>query len=198
MVVADHQDQWIVVLGASAGGVEALSTVVGALPAEFPAAVFVVLHLAPAGLSLLPEILGRAGALPVRHAADGAAIEPGHVYVAPPDHHLVVEAGVMRVTEGPIEHRARPALDPLFRSAADAYGPCVVGVVLSGMLDDGAAGLQAVKRCGGATIVQDPDDAMFRGMPANAVRLADPDHVVPATGIAPLLLTLVGRGTPVA
>jgi two-component system chemotaxis response regulator CheB len=197
MVTADHQDQWIVVLGASAGGVEALSTVIGALPAEFPAAVFVVLHLAPAGLSLLPEILGRAGQLPVRHAIDGAPIEPGNVYVAPPDHHLIVDAGVMRVTEGPIEHRARPALDPLFRSAAESYGPRVVGVVLSGMLDDGATGLQAVKQHGGATIVQDPDDAMFRGMPVNAVRLAAPDHVVAATGIAPLLLTLVGRGTPV-
>jgi len=198
MVAAGRQDQWIVVLGASAGGVEALSTVVGALPADFPAAVFVVLHVAPAAISLLPEILGRVSALPVRHAADGARIEPTNIYVAPPDHHLVVEPGLMRVTEGPSEHRARPALDPLFRSAADAYGPCVVGVVLSGMLDDGATGLQAIKRCGGATIVQDPDDAMFRGMPANAVRLGAPDHVVPATGVAPLLLTLVGNGTPVA
>ncbi|HEX7277294.1 MAG TPA: chemotaxis protein CheB, partial [Acidimicrobiales bacterium] len=143
----------VVALGASAGGVEALSIVVGGLPRDLPAAVLVVLHVAPWGTSVLPDILARRGALPACHAVDGQPILAGHVYVAPPDRHLTVEAGTLRLTGGPKENGCRPAVDTLFRSAAAAYGAGVVAVVLSGSLSDGTAGLVAVRQRGGVTIV---------------------------------------------
>jgi two-component system chemotaxis response regulator CheB len=186
----------IVVLGASAGGVEALTTLVRLLPADLPAALFVVLHIPPQSPSMLPAILDRVGQLKAVQAQDGLPIEAGHIYVAPPDHHLLVEHGRMRVVRGPKENRHRPAVDPLFRSAAQAYGPRVVGVVLTGTLDDGTAGLLAVKNCGGVAVVQDPNDALYPGMPRNALQNVDVDHTLPLGDIAPLLVRLANE--PVA
>jgi len=173
----------IIVIGASAGGVEATSEIARALPADFPGAVFVVVHIAPTATSLLPAILTRRGALPARHPSDGDPIEPGTIYVAPPDRHLMLERGRVRVVRGPMENGTRPAVDPLFRSAATAYGARVVGVVLSGNLDDGTAGLIAIKRCGGRAIVQDPADALFPGMPQSAIEHVAVDEVVPLDAI---------------
>lgn len=182
----------LVVMGASAGGVEALSTVVAGLPEDLDAAVLVVLHVASDGYSVLPDILRRAGSLPSRHAADGEAIEAGTLYVAPPDHHLLVVDGRLRLDAGPMENMARPSIDRLFTSAAETHGAGVIGVVLSGMLDDGTAGLIAVAQHGGVGVVQDPDDAVFPSMPRSAVRYADPRHVVPLHEVAPLLERIVG------
>jgi two-component system, chemotaxis family, protein-glutamate methylesterase/glutaminase len=177
----------IIVLGASAGGVEALAQIVRPLPADLPAAIFIVLHVPPHGTSVLPAILNRAGRLRASHAADGEAIEHGRIYVAPPDHHLLVRHGTVHLSRGPKENSARPAVDPLMRTAARAYGPRVVGVVLSGNLDDGTAGLVAIKRRGGVAVVQDPDEALFAGMPRSAVENAAPDHVLPL-GMIPAVL----------
>lgn len=185
----------IVVIGASAGGVEALMAVVRELPRDLSAALFVVLHVPPDRESMLPRILSHAGPLPAIHPEDGDAIEHGCIYVAPPDYHLLVERGRVRVMRGPRENRYRPAVDPLFRSAARAYGSRVVGVVLSGMLDDGAAGLMAIHARGGIGIVQDPNDALFPGMPTRAMRDDHPQYVVPATEIGPLLTRLVHEPT---
>ncbi|MDQ3346728.1 MAG: chemotaxis protein CheB [Acidobacteriota bacterium] len=154
----------IVVIGASAGGVEALSTLVGELPRNLRAAVLIVLHVSR-GRSVLPEILTRAGRLPAVHPADGDLIAPGRIYVAKPDHHLIVENGRTRVIHGPTENGSRPAVDPLFRSAAREYGPRVIGIILTGALDDGTAGLAAVKEAGGIAVVQDPDEAFASSMP---------------------------------
>jgi two-component system chemotaxis response regulator CheB len=180
----------IIVVGASAGGVEALTTLVRGLPADLPAAVFVVLHIPPQSSSMLPAILDRAGPLPAHAAIDGLPIARGHIYVAPPDHHLIVERERMRVVRGPRENRHRPAVDVLFRSAAWEYGPRVVGVVLTGTLDDGTAGLWAIKQRGGIAVVQDPDDALYPGMPRSALAHVDVDHSVPVRDIAPLLQQL--------
>jgi two-component system chemotaxis response regulator CheB len=181
----------VIVVGASAGGVDALSAVVAGLPVGLRAAVLLVLHVAPQGRSVLPHILSTRGPLPASHAVDGERLKPSHVYVAPPDRHLVVEPGRIRLTDEPRENGVRPSIDTLFRSAAHAYGPAVIAVVLSGMLDDGTAGLIAVKQHGGVAVVQDPAEAVFPSMPANAVRFADPDHVVALDKIAPLLAGIV-------
>jgi two-component system chemotaxis response regulator CheB len=180
----------IVVIGASVGGIEALRTIVGGLPADFPASVFVVMHVSPQSPSILADILDRAGALPAANAADGERIQPGRIYVAPPDHHLVIEPNRVRVTRGPKEKRFRPAVDPLFRSAAQVYGPRVIGVILTGYLDDGTAGLWAVKQLGGTSVVQDPQEALAPSMPASALRQVRVDHCVPVAEIAPLLVRL--------
>ena len=180
----------IVVIGASAGGIETLRMLVSGLPANFPAAICIVLHTSPQSPGVLPGILARAGHLPAVNARDTEPLRPGHIYVAPPDHHLVLEPGRVRVTKGPRENRFRPAIDPLFRSAAQVYGPAGIGVVLTGNLDDGTAGLWAIKRLGGTAIVQDPDDALFPSMPLSAVNHVEVDHVVPLADIAPLLVRL--------
>ena len=181
----------VIVVGASAGGVDALSAVVGGLPANIQAAVLVVLHIAPRGKSVLPHILSTRGPLPAHHAVDGERLEPGRVYVAPPDQHLVVEPGRVRVTDAPRENGVRPSVDTLFRSAAHAYGPAVIGVVLSGTLDDGTAGLIAIKQHGGVAVVQDPEEAVFPSMPASAARFSDPDHIVSLDKVAPLVAGIV-------
>lgn len=180
----------VIVVGASSGGFAVLQRLAADLPAELGAALFVVWHMPPDGHGVLPEVLGRAGPLPAAHAVDGEPIAPGRIYTAPPDHHLLVEPGRVRVTRGPQEHRFRPAVDPLFRSAAQAYGPRVIGVVLSGALDDGAAGLRAIKRRGGVAVVQDPEDAEVASMPRSAMRAAAVDHVAPAADLAALLVRL--------
>jgi two-component system chemotaxis response regulator CheB len=180
----------VITIGASAGGVETLKKLFGQIPADLPASLFVVLHISPYSSSLLPSILAKEGTLPVFSAEDKARVKRGCVYVAPPDHHLLLERNRMRVVRGPKENRHRPAIDPLFRSAAWAYGPRVVGVVLSGTLDDGASGLWAVKTCGGVAVVQDPADALFPEMPANALRSIEVDHCLPLVEIVPLLVRL--------
>src|SRR3954447_448751 len=180
----------LIVIGASAGGVEALTELVRALPRDLRAAVAIVLHVAPSGTSVLAAILGRVGTIAVRTAADGQAIEPGCVVVAPPDQHLMVLDGHYVLRHGPRENGHRPAVDPLFASAAEAYGSDAIGVVLTGTLDDGAAGLAAIKVGGGLAVVQDPDDALYPSMPVNALARVEPDHVVPLARLAPLLVEL--------
>lgn len=183
----------VILLGASAGGVSALSQLVKGLPADLPAAVFVVLHVAPYGKSAMPAILSRAGRLPAVHPKDEALIEEGHIYVAPPDYHLILENGHIRLSRGASENSQRPAVDVLFRTGARSYGRRAVAVVLTGNLDDGTAGLAVVKRHGGVSIVQDPDDADYPGMPISAIENVDVDHVIPLAGIAALLVKLVNQ-----
>ena len=180
----------IIVVGASAGGVETLSKLVAGLPADFNAAVFIALHVSAHGKSMMPEILSRAGALPARHPEDGEEIREGRIYVAPPDRHLLVKRGRVRVVRGPRENGHRPAIDPLFRTAAKAYGRRVIGVVLSGMLDDGTAGLRAVKAQGGLAVVQSPADAVYASMPRSAIEHAPVDFVAPVVELPGLLTSL--------
>jgi two-component system, chemotaxis family, protein-glutamate methylesterase/glutaminase len=181
----------VIVVGASAGGVEALSRLVRGLPRGLPAAMAVVLHTSPTGPSLLPNILSRAGDLPASAARDGEKFLPGHIYVSSPDHHLLVQSDrTLRVVRGPQENRHRPAIDPLFRSAAQAFESRVLGVLLSGTLDDGTAGLYAVKESGGVTIVQDPEEAIAPGMPRNALKHVQIDYCLPTQEIAALLIGL--------
>ena len=186
----------LVVIGASAGGVEALGELVRELPADFPAAVLAVVHFPPHATSMLPLILGRRGRLPAVHAEDGAEIRPGTIYVAPPDRHLLVDRGRLRLSRGPRENGHRPAADALFRSAARAHGRRVVAVVLSGTLDDGTAGMSVVRRRGGVTVAQHPDDALFAGMPKTAIEAGVVDHVLPVREIAPLLARLAETPAP--
>jgi two-component system chemotaxis response regulator CheB len=185
----------LVVIGASAGGVEALRVLVAGLPVDLAAAILIVLHLPPHGTSALAGILDAAGRLPAGPAEDGAKIQPGHLYVAPPDHHLLVDETGMLLADGPPENGHRPAINALFRSAARARGPAVAGIVLSGVLDDGTAGLVAIKACGGLTIVQDPDDAAYRNMPESALNNVQVDYVLPAAEIGVQLGQLL-RGSP--
>ncbi|HTL42829.1 MAG TPA: chemotaxis protein CheB [Vicinamibacterales bacterium] len=180
----------IVLIGASAGGVEAISRVVADLPRDLRAAVFVVLHIGR-GRSMLPEILTRASRLPAEHPVDGEPIQYGRIYVAPPDNHMLLMGGRLRVTRTAAENGLRPAVDSLFRSAARAYGPRVIAVVLSGTLDDGTAGAAAVKLGGGVTIGQDPAEAFAPGMPTSAINAGFIDHVLPLRDIPVLVSALV-------
>jgi two-component system chemotaxis response regulator CheB len=181
----------IVVIGASAGGVEALVALTRVLPPDLGAAILVVLHLAAEHKSVLPRILSSAGPLPAKHARNGEAIVPNRIYVARPDHHLLVHDGHVKVVKGPRENGCRPAIDPLFRTAAYAYGPRVIGIVLSGALDDGTAGLVAIKNQGGLALVQDPNDALVDAMPRSALENVDVDHVLPIDELGRLLPELV-------
>ena len=177
----------IVVIGASAGGVEAISRIVADFPRDIRASLFVVLHISR-GRSMLPEILTRAGRLPASHPTDGEPLQYGRIYVAPPDHHMVVQLGAVRIVHTASENGVSPAVDPLFRSAARVYGSRVLGVVLTGALDDGTAGIAAIKEAGGVTIVQDPDEAFSPGMPRSAINTGMVDHILALRDI-PLLLT---------
>jgi two-component system chemotaxis response regulator CheB len=181
----------LVVVGASAGGVEALQRFVAGLPPELPAAVLVVLHLMQKGVSVLDSILERAGPLPVKQPVDGERPERGHIYVAPPNTHLLLRGGRIHLSDGPRENGHRPAVDPLFRSAARAFGPRTIGVVLSGTLDDGTDGLRLIKELGGATIVQDPDDATYGDMPRSAIEWVEPDVIAPVDEIGAALYRLI-------
>lgn len=184
----------VVVIGASSGGLQALQTLVGGLPAGFPAAVFIVLHVSPHHESILPLLLSKAGPLPASHALDREPVTAGRVYVAPPGHHLVLEPGHVRLTRGPRENRVRPAIDPLFRSAAYAFGARVVGVILTGALDDGTAGLWAIKDRGGVAVVQDPAEAEVPSMPQSALRYVEVDYCLEVARIAPALARLAWEG----
>ncbi|GHO97625.1 protein-glutamate methylesterase [Reticulibacter mediterranei] len=180
----------MIALGASAGGVEALIAILRTLPKDLPAALFVVLHIPAQSPSLLPDILNRICPLIVLQPEDGVKIAYGHVYVAPPDHHLLIERGSLCVTRGPKENRHRPAIDPLFRSLAYSYGPRGTGVVLTGALDDGTSGLLAIKQRGGIAVVQDPDEALYPSMPLSAIEHVPVDYRLPLAEIGPLLTRL--------
>lgn len=175
------------VIGGSAGAVDALGRLASLLPARMQACVFVVVHVSALYRSRLPEILSRRGPLPATHALDEQKPVAGHVYVAPPDAHLLLENGHMRLSRGPRENAVRPAIDPLFRSAAASYGRRVIGVVLSGTLDDGSLGLLDIKLHGGLTLVQDPDDAAYSEMPRNAIEVARPHTVASVDELAALI-----------
>src|SRR3954469_20525658 len=166
----------LIVIGASAGGVEALSNLVSRLPPDLAAAVLIVLHVPQDRTSVLPRILNTAGSLPATHAKSGERAAYGHLYVAPPGRHLLVHDGTLRLSAGPKEGGHRPAIDPLFRTAARAAGTRVVGVVLSGALDDGTAGMVSIKQLGGVCIVQDPNEAICGDMPRHALQNAEVDH----------------------
>jgi two-component system chemotaxis response regulator CheB len=183
----------IVAIGASAGGIEAILKILGELSADFPASVFVVIHLSPESKSVLPEIIFRKTGFRAVHPENNQRVETGVVYLAPPDYHMTVHEGRIAVEKGPRENRHRPAIDPLFRSVAVSYGSRAIGIILTGSLDDGTAGLQAIKMCGGIAIVQHPEDALFPGMPENALRSVDVDHCVPMAKISGLLKELVGE-----
>jgi two-component system, chemotaxis family, protein-glutamate methylesterase/glutaminase len=183
----------IVVVGASAGGVEALTRFVRGFVLGFPGAVFIVLHVA-ADRSVLPGILGRGTELPVAHAVDGDVIEAGRISVAPPDRHLLLEPGRARVVSTPRENGHRPGIDALFRSAASAYGERVVGVLLSGTLRDGTMGLEAIKRGSGLSLVQDPRDALYPGMPQSAISHQPPDLVGTVDELAQFVIALAALG----
>jgi two-component system, chemotaxis family, protein-glutamate methylesterase/glutaminase len=182
----------IVVIGGSAGAVEAGRRLVSGLPRDLAAAVFFVVHVPAGHVSQLPSILSAAGRLEAHHASDGEDVRPGRIYVAPPDHHMTLETGRVSVRRGPKENRFRPAIDPLFRSAAYVYGQRVIGVLLSGLLDDGVSGLRAIKRLGGVSVVQAPEDAMQPDMPRNALAQVDVDHVGRAADLGPLIAELAG------
>jgi two-component system chemotaxis response regulator CheB len=180
----------IIVIGASAGGFDALKQFVEHLPGDFNASIFIVWHMSPDVRGILPHVLNKSGKLTAAHAVDGEPVMMKRIYIAPPDHHLLLENGRVRVTRGPKENGFRPSVDPLFRSAALAYGTRVIGIVLSGALDDGAAGLWAIKQQGGVAIVQDPSDAEVPSMPINAIKAVNADYIVPVDSMGALLAKL--------
>jgi len=185
----------VVVIGASAGGVEALRALVAGLPATFPAAVLVVLHISPHAGSLLHEILDKAGTLPVTQAEDGEPLMGGHIYVAVPDRHLMLDGDSIRLTRSPKENHSRPSINVLFRSAAYSFGPRVIGIVLSGMLDDGTAGLWTIKDQKGMAMVQAPEDAMHSSMPLSAIAGILVDAVLPVTEMPKILCKWISEET---
>jgi two-component system, chemotaxis family, protein-glutamate methylesterase/glutaminase len=186
----------VVGIAASAGGLEALRHIVMALPADFAGAICVTLHIPATGRSLLAPILDREGDMLAVVARDGLPLRAGVIYVAPADHHLLVGRDTVQLSRGPKENGTRPAADPMFRSLAECWGPCAVAVVLSGALDDGAAGAVAVTAAGGAVIVQDPDDALVPSMPISAIAADSPKRIVAAGEIAGVLQQLLAEPVP--
>ncbi|BAS56326.1 chemotaxis protein CheB [Leptolyngbya boryana NIES-2135] len=180
----------IIAIGASAGGVETLSNLVSQLPSDLDAAIFVAIHFPPRATSVLPQILNRLKTLPAQHPAEGDAIAPGQIYIAPPDHHLFVRQGHIHLDHGARENGHRPAIDTLFRSIAYAYGRQAIGVILTGTLDDGTAGLLTIKARGGIAIVQDPNEALFAGMPLSAINAVEVDEILRVRDIAKRLIEL--------
>lgn len=186
----NHTQHRIIVIGASAGGFEAFKRLIAGLPPDFGTPIFIVWHMSPDVRGILPQVLNRVNTIEAALACNNEAIKPGRIYVAPPDHHLLIEDGKVLVTHGPKENRFRPAVDPLFRSAAYAYGNRVVGIILSGALDDGTAGLWTIKHYGGTTVVQDPMDAEVPSMPQNAMREVKIDYCVGIAELPQLLVRL--------
>jgi two-component system, chemotaxis family, protein-glutamate methylesterase/glutaminase len=191
--VSDVDRHDVLVLGASQGGLDVLSEIVASLPHDLAAAVCIVVHVAPDFASTLPDILSRRGPLRATHAIHGERLQTGRIYVAPPDNHLMLRTGYLHVVRGPKENGHRPAVDALFRSAATAYGPRVVGVVLTGALDCGTAGLLSIKARGGVAIVQHPDSASARSMPQSAIDHVEVDQVLAPPAIGPALVQLVSE-----
>ncbi len=183
----------LIVIGGSAGALEPLKAILHGLPTQLDAAIVCVLHLPAGQPSSLPAILGRAGPLPTLQAANGAKLEAGHIYIAPPDFHTLIQDGELQLARNPRENRHRPAIDPLFRTAARQYGSRALGIILSGTLDDGAAGLWAIKQAGGEAIVQSPEDASYPSMPQAVIRWVQPEHVLPAQEIAAMMEAWSGQ-----
>jgi two-component system, chemotaxis family, protein-glutamate methylesterase/glutaminase len=185
----------IIVIGASAGGLEALQQLAAGLPRDLQAAVFITLHLSSTSIGLLPSRLNKTGPLPAAHAEDGEMVRPGRIYTAPPDYHLVLEDSRVLLSHGPKENLQRPGINVMFRSAAAVYGPRVIGVLLTGLLDDGAAGLWEIQQRGGMTVVQDPEEAQFRSMPESAINGLNVQYIVRLAEMGPLLrwLTIEDR-----
>ncbi|MDA9467991.1 chemotaxis protein CheB [Bradyrhizobium sp. CCBAU 53415] len=192
----------IIVIGGSAGATAPLKQILGALPADVPAAIFIVLHIPARGVGILATVAAAAGKLPVHQARNGMTFERGHIYLAAPDHHLLLSGHHIQLGRGPRENMVRPAIDALFRSAAVHHGPRVIGLVLSGLLSDGAAGLHAIKRCGGVAVVQDPADAISPEMPQRAMEATLTDLCVPGAGLGDVLSDLArevpGDALPIA
>lgn len=193
----DMAVQKVILIGASAGGVEALQKTVAQLEVNVPAAIFITQHLFQRSETVLPEILSRAGRLPVRHPTGTEPIRSGQIYVAPPDYHMILSPGVVSLGHGPKENLQRPCINLMFRSGAASYGPDAIGVLLTGMLDDGASGLWEIKQRGGVTIVQDPEEAAYASMPESAIRGFQVDHIVRLEQLGSLLETLVSGGASV-
>ncbi|MBD2753936.1 chemotaxis protein CheB [Spirosoma validum] len=183
----------IIVIGASAGGFDAIQRLSACLPPALDAAIFIVWHMAPTIRGMLPRELAKLTTIPVAHAVDHELIQTNRIYIAPPDRHMLIENGRIRITHGPKENHFRPAIDPLFRSAAYAYGSRVIGVILSGALDDGTAGLWTIKHRGGMALVQDPQEALVSAMPESAIRQVAIDLIAPLVHLAALLVQLVGE-----
>ena len=186
----------IVVIGASAGGIQPLIELIKSLPEDFTGYIFIVVHIPPDSPSQLPDILNFSGPLKAVHPKDGEKLQKGRIYIAPPDHHLLLEHDHVVVRKGPKENRFRPSIDALFRSAAYVYGPRVIGVVLSGLLNDGTSGLWSIKRMNGVTIIQDPNDADHDSMPASVLEYVEVDYSVPKEQMGPLLIRLIKEKAP--
>lgn len=197
MKVIPEENNYIVVVGTSAGGMKALITLVKQLPKDFPAPLLIVQHIsADATGDALLNSLNKIGKLKCVHAKEGNKIESGHIYLAPSDHHLMIEKnGSLLVTKGAQENRSRPAIDPLFRSAAASFGNRTIAILLTGYLDDGTAGLIAIQRCGGISIIQDPSDADYPDMPKNALNQMKPDYCIPIAEMGGVLSNLMTRKT---
>lgn len=187
------EHQRIIVIGSSAGGVNALKTLISSLPKNFDATIFVIQHLSPDTKSMLPDILSTAGLLPASHPQDGEVVKAGHVYVARPDHHLVICENIIQVRKGPKENRFRPSIDVTMRSVALEYGNRVIGIVLTGMLNDGTSGLWSICEMGGMTIIQDLKEALYPDMPRNVLKHMEVDFQLPLAEIGPLLVKLVAE-----
>jgi len=189
----------IIAIGASAGGVKAVIKIATSLSPNLPAAILVVIHVAPDSTGLMPNILNRSSMWNAMQPEDGALIEHGNIYIAPPDNHMVVEPGDrIRIVRGPKHNRHRPAIDPLFRSVASVYDSRAIGVILTGFLADGSSGLAMIKSAGGIAIVQDPNDALVSSMPRRALERVDPDYCLPLTQIPATLSQIVKGEEPVA
>lgn len=184
-------DYYLIVIGASAGGLTPLKVILSALPKDFPAAVFIVKHVSPSAKSLLPEILSKISKLPVIHPKNNQSIEPGYIYIAPPKVHMIIAEGKIQLKKGPRVNHSIPAIDPLFYSAALYNKALTIGILLSGLLDDGSAGMLVLKKCNGISIVQDLEEAEYPDMPRNGLKAATIDYCLPASKIETLLKQLI-------
>jgi two-component system chemotaxis response regulator CheB len=194
--MSSSQSKRIVVIGGSAGSLDPMLQLFSQLRSDLDASYFIVQHIGSNSPQYLPQLIARSGVIPAQAAQSEHPFTSARAYVAPPDYHLIIRDGSTVLSHGPRENRSRPAIDPLFRSAAVEYGTSVIGVLLSGMLDDGSAGLVAIKRCGGTTIVQDPQEASYPDMPNSALAALDVDHCVPVAEMAALIERLVREPVP--